>query len=146
MNTLYVSWQRIGLKFLNASLLFGISVRNNTFNVMVYNSVRCFAHKLKIFRKKKSERPYILLSTGCSLNIVFFLKMLWFFLTLPVLLQRWCSTCLVCVYTYWHKRKTERGQCPENFKIFGKNTISNEHPVENICLIYMFRRQFYCFV
>ena len=36
--------------------------------------------------------------TGCSLNIVFFLKVLWFFWTLPVVLQRWCSTCLVCVH------------------------------------------------
>ena len=34
-----------------------------------------------------------------TLDIVFFLKMLWFFWTLPVLLQRWCSTCLVCTYT-----------------------------------------------
>ena len=41
-------------------------------------------------------------STGCSLNIVFFsLKILSFFRTLPVLLQRWwCSTCLVCVHTH----------------------------------------------
>ena len=39
------------------------------------------------------------LHTGCSLNIVFFLKNVWFFWTLPVLLQRWCSTCLVCVHT-----------------------------------------------
>ena len=37
--------------------------------------------------------------TGCILNIVFFLKMLWFFLTLPVLLQRWCSTCHLAVHT-----------------------------------------------
>ena len=29
----------------------------------------------------------------------FFLKILWFFWTLPVLLQRWFSTCLVCVHT-----------------------------------------------
>ena len=36
--------------------------------------------------------------TGCSLNIVFFLKIFWIFWTLPVLLQRWCSTCLVCVH------------------------------------------------
>ena len=29
----------------------------------------------------------------------FFPKILWFFWTLPVLLQRWFSTCLVCVHT-----------------------------------------------
>ena len=29
----------------------------------------------------------------------FFLNILWFFWTLPVLLQRWFSTCLVCVHT-----------------------------------------------
>ena len=55
--------------------------------------------------------------------------MLWFFWTLPVLLQRWCSTCMVCVYTHWHKGKTEKGQSPEYSKIFGKNTIFDEHPV-----------------
>ena len=38
-------------------------------------------------------------SRGCSLNIVFFLKFFWIFRTLPVLLQRWCSTCLACVHT-----------------------------------------------
>ena len=31
--------------------------------------------------------------TGCSLNIVFFLKMWCFFWTLQVLRQRWCLTC-----------------------------------------------------
>ena len=41
----------------------------------------------------------IFLHTGCSLNIVFFLKIVWIFWTLSVLLQRWCSTCLVCVHT-----------------------------------------------
>ena len=43
--------------------------------------------------------PLFSRATGCSLNIVFFLKILWFFWTLPVLLQRWWSTCLVCVHT-----------------------------------------------
>ena len=46
-------------------------------------------------------------ATGCSLNIVFFLWILWFFWTLPVLLQCWCLTYL-CVQ---------------------KPTIFNEHPV-----------------
>ena len=39
------------------------------------------------------------LGTGCSLNIVYFLKIFWIFWTLPVLLQRWCSSCLACVHT-----------------------------------------------
>ena len=34
-------------------------------------------------------------------------------------------TCQVFV----HRGKTEKGQSPEYFKIFGKNTIFNEHPV-----------------
>ena len=59
--------------------------------------------------------------TGCSLNIVFFLKMLWFFLTLPVLLQCRCLTCH-CVHTL----TTPRGnrEWPESgiyFKIFEKS-------------------------
>ena len=33
------------------------------------------------------------------------------------------------VFTHWHRGKTEKGQSPEYFKIFGKNTIFNEHPV-----------------
>ena len=53
----------------------------------------------------------------CSLNIVFFLKVLWFFWTLPVLLQRWCSIWLV-VYIHWHQEKTEKNQSPEYSKIF----------------------------
>ena len=49
------------------------------------------------------------LGTGCSLNICFFLKMLWFFWTQPVLLQRWFSTCLVCVqHTLTPKENRER--------------------------------------
>ena len=46
--------------------------------------------------------------TGCSLNIVFFLKILLFFWPLPVLLQRWCSTCLVCVHTLTPRENRER--------------------------------------
>ena len=65
--------------------------------------------------------------TGCSLNIVFFLQIFWIFWTLPVLLQRWCSTCLACVvYTHWHREKTESGIFWKNRK---KTTIFNEHPV-----------------
>ena len=42
--------------------------------------------------QKKKFREMTSLNTGCTLNIVFFLK-------ICVLLQRWCSTCLVCVHT-----------------------------------------------
>ena len=34
----------------------------------------------------------------------------------------------VCTHTDTEE-KTEKGQSPEYFKIFGKNTIFNEHPV-----------------
>ena len=64
------------------------------------------------------EGCFILLCTGCSLNIVFFfLKVLWFFSTLRVLLQRWFSTCLVCVHTRTPRENRER---PES-GIFLKN-------------------------
>ena len=36
------------------------------------------------------------------------------------------------VCTHWHRGKTEKGQSPEHFKKFGKNTIFNEHPVAHI--------------
>ena len=55
--------------------------------------------------------------TGSSLIIVFFLNICDFSWTLPVLVQRWCSTCL---YTHWHREKTERWMSPEYFKIFEK--------------------------
>ena len=54
-----------------------------------------------------------------------FLEMLWFFWTLPVLLQCWCSTCHLEV----------QALSPEfgiYFKIFKKSTILNEHPVAYI--------------
>ena len=46
-------------------------------------------------------------STGCSLIIVFFLKMLRFLWTLQVLLQRWCLTCH-CVHTLTTRENLER--------------------------------------
>ena len=33
------------------------------------------------------------------------------------------------VYTHCHRGRTEKGQSPGYFKIFGKNTTFNEHPV-----------------
>ena len=65
--------------------------------------------------------------TGCSLNVVFFLKMFRFFLTLPVLLQCWCLTCH-CVHTD-SVGKPRETRVRNIFKIFEKNTIFNEHPV-----------------
>ena len=34
-----------------------------------------------------------------------------------------------CVYTHWHRGKTEKDKNSEFYKIFRKNTIFNEHPV-----------------
>ena len=48
---------------------------------------------------------------------VFFLKILWFFLTLPVLLQRWCYTCPVCVHTLTLRENRERPESGIYFKI-----------------------------
>ena len=65
----------------------------------------------KLITGKSNIHRHILPSyTGCSLNIVFFLKMLWFFWTLPVLLQRWCSTCLVCAHTLTLRENRERSE------------------------------------
>ena len=63
--------------------------------------------------------------TGCSLYIVFSITFFW---SLSVLLQRWCSTCLVCG-THTDTEGKQKGKSPEYFKIFQKNTIFNEHPV-----------------
>ena len=48
-------------------------------------------------------------------------KKMWFFWTLPVLLQRCCSTCLVCVHTLTPREKS---------------LIFNEHPVSTFQAIY----------
>ena len=48
------------------------------------------------------------------------------------LCQYCCSTGVLpawYVYTHSHRGKTEKGQSPKYFKIFGKKTIFNEHPV-----------------
>ena len=42
--------------------------------------------------------------------LCFFLKILWFFWTLPVLLQRWCSTCLVCLHTLTPRGKQRKAR------------------------------------
>ena len=53
---------------------------------------------------------------------------MWFFWTLRVLLQRWCSTCLVLVNTPTPRENRER-QESRIFLNLQKNTIFNEHPV-----------------
>ena len=68
-------------------------------------------------------------STECSLNIVFFFLK---FCDFSELCQFCCSAGVLpalFVYTHWHRGRTEKGQSPEYFKIFGENTIFNEHPV-----------------
>ena len=54
----------------------------------------------------------------------FFLKMLWFFLNLPVLLQRWCFTCHLVVQAwspaYTPRKNPERPESRIYFKIFEK--------------------------
>ena len=70
-------------------------------------------------------------TTGCSLDIVFFLKMLWFFWTLSVLLQALgfdLPLCTVCTHTDAEGKPREaRGRnISSNHR---KNTIFNEHPV-----------------
>ena len=63
---------------------------------------------------------------GCSLNIVFFLKLLWFFCQFCFSAGVWPAI----VYTHWHRGETERGQSPEYiFKSSKKKTIFNERPV-----------------
>ena len=55
--------------------------------------------------------------TGCWLNIVLFLKMLWFFWTLQVLsLQRWCLTC----HSLTDTEGKPRGQSPEYILKYSK--------------------------
>ena len=62
------------------------------------------------------------LYTGCSLNIVFFLKMFWFFWTLPVLLQCLCLTCY-CVHTLKPTGRQNRPESGIYFKISKKHNI-----------------------
>ena len=59
--------------------------------------------------------------------------MLWFYLTLPVLLQRWYSIWWSKHEVRWsHRGKTERGQSLEY--IF-KFSIFNEHPVRKTLVV-----------
>ena len=62
-----------------------------------------------------------------SLKFCDFSELCQFCCSLVCFLPAWC------VYKHWHRGKTEKGQSPEYFlKIGKKNTIFNEHPVEEI--------------
>ena len=67
------------------------------------------------YRYGKHQKTYRVFIEYC----VFFLKILLFFWTLPVLLQRWFLP-VWCVYTHWHRGKTEKGHSSEYLKIFEK--------------------------
>ena len=57
---------------------------------------------------------------GVDWILCFLLNMSWFFWTLPVLLQRWCSTSNLT------PREIKKGQSPEYILKSSKNTIFNE--------------------
>ena len=80
--------------------------------------------------------------------LCFFLKMWWFFWTLPsVLLQSWCLTWhCVRVHTLTHRGETEKGQSQEyNLKsLKKKNTIFNEHPVQYFYLNIYYSQSIKC--
>ena len=58
---------------------------------------------------------------------IFFFKMLEFFWTLSVLLERWCSTCLVCVHTLTPRENRER----QEFGIY-YNLPKKQYLISNI--------------
>ena len=68
---------------------------------------------------------------GVHKKLCFFLKILCFFWTLPVLLQRWFSTCLVCVHTLTPKENRER---PES-GIFLKNRKKTQNLMNTLYFI-----------
>ena len=74
--------------------------------------VRMQMTKMILFKNQKIFfylfKVIFILYTGCSLIVVFFLKISWIFWTLRVLLKRWCSICLVCVHTVTTKENRER--------------------------------------
>ena len=65
--------------------------------------------------QKKNFREMTSLNTGCTLNIVFFLKICDF----SELCKFCCSAGVLpalCVYTHWQRARTEKGQSPEYLK------------------------------
>ena len=103
--------------------------------LIIRNSILKESSCLRSFKTLCRARCLISLSPHLCCYSVFIkycffpLKMLWFFWTLPVLLQRWWSTCLVCVHIMTPRENRER---PESkiFKNIPKNTTFNEHPVD----------------
>ena len=85
------------------SILIDIGLKSISIDIVIkidqdeMRTTMAFKNDLHILQRWKKYIYY----TGCSLNIVFFLKMLWFFWTLPV-------------RTHWHRGETERGQSPEH--------------------------------
>ena len=65
-----------------------------------------------------------ILVQGVHWILCFFLKMFWIFLTLPVLLQRWSSTCHLVVQAwspvFTPRKNRERSQSPEYILQFSK--------------------------
>ena len=70
-----------------------------------YSCVLCFSH----LPETRDTRKYLIHWILC-----FFLKFWTLFFCSVGVLPAWC------VYTHWHRGKTEKGQSPEYFKIFGK--------------------------
>ena len=58
--------------------------------------------------------------TGCSLNIVFFPKKIVIFLNSASSAVALVFYFAWCVYTHWHRGKSEKGQSLEYSKVFGK--------------------------
>ena len=75
--------------------------------------------------RKKRYRNHIATYRVFIKYCFFFLKILDFSELCQFRCSAGFSTCLVCV----HRGRREKDQRPEYFKIFGKNTIFNEHPV-----------------
>ena len=70
---------------------------------------------------------------GVHKILCFFLKIRWFFLTMPVLLQRGCSICLVIVHTLTPRENRER---PRVRNIF-KSMEETQYLMNTLYLIYL---------
>ena len=100
---MHVSYQKLlGVSFWLFSML-NISISHafpHWLSGPLTPEMRITVKKIAVFKTFSFQQTaFRKANTGCSLNIVFFLKIFWIFWTLSVLLQRWCSTCLACVHT-----------------------------------------------
>ena len=85
-----------------------------------------------MYSKRDLECDSMFLHKTCSSNYRLFIKYCVFSLDFSELCQFCCTAGVLpawCVYTHWHRGKTEKDQSPECFKILRKNTIFNELPV-----------------